>query len=285
MELSNCKCLARVEVLGWVWRPVALARRAEAETQAAFWKTKAETLEQLIADPKATPGEIRKAEAAVVDAADARRQALDEQILAAAQRYDEQEISLREFKKAESEAQKELAKIDRDTLLQEIAKTDKSAKGMDLFSEQLIDMLEERHPYSKIITQDHQWDLLAKEAVRQLEGEGVTLGQDPRSQMVVRTRIAKLTDVYGPIWHPEAKVATAAKPQSQPSARQPGPSPQALDRDKKLTLASKFPPNTRDIGSAGTAPDMPSEQAIMAMTDDEIAALPKATKARLLNQP
>ena len=68
--------------------------------------------------------------------------------------------------------------------------------------------------------------------------------------------------------------------QQQPPAGQRQPSPAATARAAKMALAAGLPPDPATFGSAAGT-DALSDAAIMGMSDDEIAALPAATKARL----
>lgn len=265
-----------------------IAQAAEADAQRDFWKAKAEAYEKILHNQNATEQQQAKAAEQVVDAAQQARDALVERVIQAAEQYDENELTMAQFKKVEIDVQRELAKIDRDGLLADISqKFTKTDAGLDLFSEQVIDMLEQKHPYSTLITSDKHWDFLTNEAVSQLQDEGKTLGNNDRSHMLVRTRVAELTDTYGPLWVPNAKVGKAAPTSSHETTKTSttgGRTSMAKDREKKLEAAGKFPPNVNELGGAGAPTSVPTEAALASMTDDEIAALPDQVRLQLLNQ-
>lgn len=267
-----------------------IAKNADLEASNVFLRSKLDALEKLVTTGDAKPSQVQKAAAEVVDAAKAQRDAIQEKILSAAEQYDNQEISLKDFKRIEIEANKELAKLDHDGLLQEIASKLPAQKEqeLDAFSETLIDMLVAKHPYAEVIDKGDKvkWDFLTYEASKQLASQlGRDLVNNQRDLMLLRQRVAELTDTYGPIWYPEAQVA---KPQAQPQPKpqeQPAPSPSgnAQARAEKLDMASKFPPNVSQFGSSGSHQE-PSQEAVAKMTDEEIEALPAPVRQKFLNQ-
>jgi len=268
-----------------------IAAIADLEAKNTFLEARVKAFEKIVQSSTATTEQKEGAAAAVVDAAEDKREAIAQKVIDAAERYDENEISMREFKTIEMQAERELSQLERSGLLQEIARqTPKQEDGLDLYSSQLIEMLETQHPYAALIENyetDPRGQMLIHEAVSQLRGEGVALRQNRHSDMLVRTRVAELTDTFGPIWFPDANVKTPEKGSQSENPATTGDAARHAamkDREKKLDLASKFPPDTKGMGNAGTSDSMPSDVKLESMTDDEIAELPPAVRRKLLNQ-
>jgi hypothetical protein len=105
----------------------------------------------------------------------------------------------------------------------------------------------------------------------------------------LRKEMAELADTLGPaLVGAKAQAKGITLPGQQPSTPQtpaapPPKSPQALALESKLALAAGAPPNIGAMtGATGDHPGAVSDAQIEAMSEDEIANLPDATRKRLL---
>jgi hypothetical protein len=261
-----------------------IAENADLSAQIQYLNAKVEAFERMVSNPKATEEQKEKAAEQVVDAEQQARDAIEEKLIKAAEQYDDNEITMAQFKRIEMEAQRELSKMDREGLVKEIAGS-QPKRGLDAFSKFMIETLEEKHPYTTVITNNRHWDILKHEAMGQLADEGIAYApEDQEWDMMWRTRMAELSDHYGPIWVPDAKFESGSESSTTTEGKPQDKTSMAKAREKKLQAAEKFPPDTAKLGRAGTPTDVPTEAALMAMTDEEIENLPAAVRAKLQSQ-
>ncbi len=68
----------------------------------------------------------------------------------------------------------------------------------ECYLDRLTRELEAKHPYALLIRDNLHWAFLEAEAGAQLIKEGVQVRDDETSTLVLRTRMAELTDTFGP---------------------------------------------------------------------------------------
>lgn len=148
----------------------------------------------------------------------------------------------------------------------------------DLYLDQLTARLEGQHPYSRHIKRDEDWNYIETRARADLAKEGIRLGGDRRSTLFLRTRMAELATELGPVL-----VGPLPAAGNQPSTQPPNSNgkPLAQARADKLALRDDHPADLRAAGSGGENSDAVTKDRVAGMTDDEILALPKATRQRL----
>lgn len=218
---------------------------------------------------------------------------IDIQRVALAEKYDSGEMTMTEFRKADIQLERqattirdELIKIDGERLRNEAVTTAKT-EAMGSRLDEVTASLETQHPGVFLVDSEEHWAFLREEAVRQMNKEGIKA--DPtsiHSMAAFRSKVAELADQYVPIWTgkplPQKAGASAPQPAAQPqqatTARQVKPI--AEQRQAKIDLANQQPANTSAIGSQGGQPQLTDAQ-IQNMSDDEVAALPDAVRARI----
>lgn len=146
----------------------------------------------------------------------------------------------------------------------------------DLYLDQLTARLEDQHQYSKHITRKEDWDYIESRARTDLAEEGITLGNDRRSTLFLRTRMAELATQLGPVLVGPLTGANSPSNQQRPNGKTP-----AQARADKLALRDDHPVDIRSAGSGGNNGDAVTKDQAALMSDDEILALPKATRQRL----
>ena len=154
-----------------------------------------------------------------------------------------------------------------------------------LYLEERTQQIEADHPYSTLIESDEDWGYLARKTVESLVSEGVVLPQgqlDQRNQLLLRERIAALTDTYGPTMTgiPVDKLPKTGE--STTEGKEPDkPSEAAEARRNKLAQAAGHPPDIAELGEAGSVDKDPTDAEIEQMSDEEIMALPAETRRRI----
>ena len=149
--------------------------------------------------------------------------------------------------------------------------------GTDLYLEERTAQLEQQHPYAQEIKSKADWDFITRKAVEELQGEGVALTDDARGDLILRERMAQLTDRYGPMLTGKELSKTTGQQPTNPNG---GLSAQAEARKQKLGLADKQPPNLTNSGNPGT-PTEYTEEKLGNMSLEDIAELPQSTRDRL----
>ena len=155
-----------------------------------------------------------------------------------------------------------------------------SLTDADLLARQQAD-LEARHPWSKMLTTD-ELKHLANVATGEFAALGRPIVGGPADTLRLRQRVAQLADKFGPDWYPNATQSPAAPAQAAPA---PQPQPTAAQRGQagaaKLALAANHPPQVNRAGAPSTSDTVTAAQ-VAQMSTEEIAALPAATRQRLL---
>ncbi len=166
------------------------------------------------------------------------------------------------------------------------------------------DEIAEQYPIVQHLTKDHL-EPLAKIAVATMDFEGKAYNsRDPSSVLDLRNRIAKMADqayemdgVPSPSRQSPTATPTPAQPGAQPAAPpgdQPAAQPAAAtppgavtaaQRQAKLELAARQPvPLTGVPGTGQGGIDGMTEEDFVALSTEEIAALPVETLDRIAEQ-
>lgn len=196
-----------------------------------------------------------------------------------AAKYDEGELSYAELT-AEMDKLADAEDAIRAERLQPKEQAAPANGGDDLYLEERTTQLEDQHPYALEIKSQADWDFIGKKAVEELRAEGVTLTNDARGDLVLRERMAKLTDRYGPmLTGKDLSKSTGQEQTTQPG----GLSAQAEARKQKLAEADGHPPDLSNSGSPGT-PTEYTDDKVEGMSMEEIGDLPQSTRDRLLGR-
>jgi hypothetical protein len=191
------------------------------------------------------------------------------QIKALAKEVDDGKLLMSDFEdKRQALLDQELAIRDQMRKPTEVPK-----RGSDLYLEQRTTELEASHPYVAALSPD-DLAFLTRKAVAALAEEGVTLPKgdlDPSDQLVLRTKIAVLSDTYGPVLTGKELKATG----------KPALSRQAKNLQTKLQDARDAPPDLTAAGRGG-APMEYTDAQILAMSQEDLDALPMGTLEKIM---
>jgi hypothetical protein len=265
------------------------ARLDEKIMEAAHWKGVAEGL--LAAQKAATtqPAAEPTPAAPPVKTPEQRLADIDARKVDLAKQFDAGAIDAAAWKEQEIALDREA----RSLLLEAAKPTTAPAQtpGEDLYLDELTAKLEDDHPYTKLIPASDRatWNFIEQKAVATLAEQGVTLAPradgtlDARSAYALRKTMAELTDTLGPALTGKTLPAAAAQaPGAQPQTPPAGPSATAQARADKLALAANHPPDVSALGRAQGGTATVTDADISQMSDEEIAALPSAVRARFL---
>lgn len=204
---------------------------------------------------------------------------------AIAKRFDDGEISAEDMETERQRLDDEIWNV-RQGALTPPATQDTTQTGQDqrtdLYLNEKFDQLETQYPYTKLIEGEPNWAFLSNQAVAELKAEGMETidPNNPAHELAVRTRMAELTDKYGPVMTGKT-VEQPNGSQQQQSGQQPNQmSPQAKARNEKLSLANELPP---DIGAAGGSGqgDVWTEERMLSLSEEEFENLPASTRDAL----
>lgn len=267
----------------------ALRKADEARGQALYWQGVAEARKDM---PKAAATEAKPDRAPAVPTPTIPQllAEIDTQRVALATKYDEGELTAVEWEKQRTVLDNQAAQIRDEAMRIETNRIREEAKG-EARREAMADTLDthaetmdQTHPALLQMPTDAnhpRWAFLREEAVASLAAKGVVLKtDDARSLKVFREEIANLADQYVPMWTGKAVPPAPAGASPTPANPAPKTSSVADQRLAKLTLAHQQPPNSADLGSSGVKPEL-SDTQVVNMSDDDIANLPAATRARI----
>lgn len=183
--------------------------------------------------------------------------AIDEQIIALAQQYDDGKISTADWKK------QELALTDQRNALriQPVA----APAANDTVMEQHAETLATDYPILNILTVT-QLEPFYGQAMAQAEAEGKPIANTNSGTMELRERMAKLaTNHYMPLLTKKAAASQPTPGSSGAPATPAAPtlSATAVAREAKLELAGNHPPNISNLGAGALGGDK-SEAEILA---------------------
>lgn len=265
-----------------------LRKAEEARNAAAYWQGIAEARKDMPGQSHAKPSPT-DTPAPPSPTIPQLLTAIDTQRVALATKYDAGEIDAVEWEKQRSALDNQAHEIRLEQIRLEnlTLKSETLAEAQKVAMQQSLDenaaALDRAHPALFDVKSEDHWAFLRSEAARTLANEGFVLRQhDLTSQKVFHERIASLADLYVPIWTGKP-LPVVTKPGSSPAPAVPAPVPSskiADQRQRKIDLAHQQPPDSAQLGSSGTKPEL-SEANILSMSDDEIANLPAATRARM----
>lgn len=143
--------------------------------------------------------------------------------------------------------------------------------------------IQAEHPYVAVIDQHHNgtaiWNMIDAEAQQALIQKGINPHDGtPASRVALMNEKAALADKYGPTLT-GVQVQPQVQPQQQQQQPSPGLSPVAQARLAKIDVANQQPPASGSIGNTGQVNQI-SDDDIMKMSQDEIAALPASVLRR-----
>ena len=235
--------------------------------------------------PAASPPPAANPVQAEIDA----RQA---EIFAAADQFDTGEITMAEFKRVEAAAQ---ARIN-DLRTQQVVAASMTQQGPSLADTAIVTAhlttLAQEFPHSQLLTPEQaQW--LANRELDKARAFGRPYGTDRKADLDLQAAVAAQAEEFfrdAGIAVPAevTAAATAAKQRRSGGAQQPKPgqqpplSPEAQARLRKMDFAAGLPPDTAQMGAAGSSLDL-SDASIATMSDEQIAALPAAARARIFS--
>lgn len=196
----------------------------------------------------------------------------------ASQQYDRGEISMREFKQIERQAEEQIWQVRQAQAKPQ--QTYQETAGDEWVLNQHAAELEEQNAWLGVFDVN---DLkrLAAIATETFARNGQPLGEGPKETMRLREKVSELTHTYGPAWYPD-QVGNVYGGRQQQSGSQPKQESQAArDGRRALAQAEEFPPDTQQTGRTGESGQI-SEEDIMNMSEDELMDLPKPVRDRLM---
>lgn len=212
-----------------------------------------------------------------------RRSTLEGQIDVLAKRFDEGEIPYAELKKQERELNRQLETLREEEILSRVPKPEAPAAAPrdTLALDTATIELEQRYPYVVALSQDQlQW--LGGLAVQQL-GDGFINDGSDRASLAIRTKIAELSEDYGPVMlKGNDPVSEARKAPGAPASPKAPLSPEAAARQAKGELSAGFPATLDTVTSGGGGAGELTEESIAMMSEQELENLPAATRRRYL---
>jgi len=251
------------------------------------------------AEQKADQAPKDSGEASEVDEIDSLIDAAEAKKLTLAEKYDEGELSAKQWKEQETAIDREIRDLSKQRIdrVREESRADTQAvisaeRQADLIRGQAIE-IQKQHPNIEVIdaTPKHIkegiWAEITVQAAQNLAMRGINVNDgSANAHLALMQEKARLTDSYTPetlkAFLPENFVPKGQAAQSGTGQTgQKQPSETALNRKAKLELADSQPPSIADMGTSGG--QQITEADIAKMTDDEIADL--MTKApQLVNR-
>lgn len=263
-----------------------IRERDEAKTRAAYYQGIADARKNAGQDTATATQEATTQQQPVVTYEQALT-ALEEQKIKLAEDYDEGKINFSELTKQNTEIDRQTRSLmdKREASRIEAARSEAIAETQkQLTATQLDDhdtLLEQNHPYLHEIKSDEDWATLRRLAAIDLNRQGIAIKNDPQSLKVFHTKIAELSDVYGPTMTGKTLSLPQKSSQNVEAKGEPKPTDLASARLRKLELSENQPPNTNNLGQSGTKPEI-SEAQISRMSDDDIANLPASVRRKVM---
>lgn len=226
--------------------------------------------------------------------------AIDDQIVALAEKFDNGEITMKEYK-AEERKLVSQADVLRENLLLGKVQQHIPAPQEDLLLSQRTTEIEQQHPFLPLVfpnkpdaqltsLERSRQDMIREEATQAVLAKHPNLQPGPQADLIFREALGQVADRYGAVWFPQHKPAapqggqqpqTPASPQTQQTGGKPALTQTQQQRLDKLRLADQQPPNTANLGTQGTGAAEYTPERIAQMSEDEYARLPSAVRARL----
>lgn len=227
------------------------------------------------------------------DVAQARLDRIDAEKLALAEKFDAGEIGMKEFKTAEVALDQEARQHQQRINLSLIPQPTAPDVSNDLVLDTETAKLETAHPYVNAIPAEDTaaWQLIEDRAHQSLKAQGVTLpttkagDYTPRGLLLLRTEMAKQTDIHGPSLTGKTRDQLTGKTAPAPVAVPPAPTAAQAATRAALARAAAHPIDLGTIGHAAGPTLAPTEADINAMTQEQIEALPAAQRRAFVNLP
>ncbi len=221
---------------------------------------------------------------AKVDEVEVAITAAEEKKLALAERYDNGEISSKQWKQEEIAIDKEIRALSDKRLekLREEARIETQnavqTNNFEAVKNNVGLQLQAKHPNVAVIDalppnmRDGVWKDITDQAVQNLAAKGIDAkSNNPQAKLLLIQEKARLTDnleAFG--LKGQAPAPAAVAPTGQPV--QPKPSEAALARKAKIDLANSQPPTITDMGAGSNNGEI-TEADIEKMTEDQVADL------------
>lgn len=258
-----------------------LSQKTERELRIAFLEG------QLAAKQTAAPGAPQPATPAAPQppTLDQQLSSIQNRVIDLAAKFDAGEISAKDWKLQERALlQQEQTLRDQSLLARVPQPTAPKGNGDELYLQTVTKDLEDSHPYIHAFSDDVDFEFLRQKAQSHLAANGVELKNDAGTKLMLRQTMCQLASDLGPRMFPDFKVP-GAQPAPQPAAQ---PSAAAQARGAKLDLRASLPPVLTDIppagGNATGSLGGYTEDQIMAMDEETLANLPKATRDAILHR-
>lgn len=200
----------------------------------------------------------------------------------AAAAFDAGEISLAEFEDKRGAVEDTIANLNLQVVAELTARNSAPSLADETLLQTHAQTLNREYPALMVIPKE-ELQALANMVMTQEARAGRPIGDTPQETMRLRTIVAKRAAPYAAAIGIEVPPSTAPSADKNTTPANPL-SPAAQARLKKMGVAADMPPDTSGMGSSGTSEDPYSEARVALMTDDEIAALPAATRSRILSR-
>lgn len=269
--------------------------RDRARQEAAYWQGVAKAREQQVAAP-AQAGQQQQPPQQAAQTPEQKLTAIQTEVEALAQRFDNGEITMAEFTKAQRALNDREFALREEQLAAKLKPAQAQPQSDELYLNTLTAQLEDQHPWVSVMDQvgtDAEWEFLKTRAIENLVQRGIDPTAGANGRYELRKEISVLCDDLGPalvgkraqdkgLTLPGAQAPTQNRQQQQ--QQQPPLSPQARARQNKLNMAAGAPPDIAGMhGHNGATPGAPpSDVAIEAMSEEEYDKLPASTRQRLL---
>lgn len=271
-----------------------LSERDTAIQQANYWKGRAEAIAEQARQRPADGGEQNRKQGPTVDEQIA---ALEAEVDRLDQDYDAGKITstadhrrqVRQVEAKINQLRQSQQQPDQHRQQQQPAPSGPSLGDEEVLQRQAAD-LTQHHPYIDHMSQPEINRLVAMAyADAQASNQPIEAGTT-RGTYRLRDMVAKLSDAFGPQWHPEVKIERPSQPNPQPAPTpgqaQPGTkplSPEAQARLEKLNRAEGMPPDANNMGTGANAPQPLSQQRIEDMDALDLEELPGPERQKLLS--
>lgn len=231
------------------------------------------------------PGNQPAPAAPAPDSPEAIIAAAEQRAMQAAEQFDRGEITAVELSRIQMAAARDLADAQVQTAIRRQAPAPAPVESVtdQMVMEAHVTELEAKNPVLKVLTKP-QLSFLQQTAEAEAAAAGQAYRPGPRDTMRLREHVARLANAFAPHWGLQVPAAAPAPASngSNPPARQPGLSPAAQNRLGKMDMAAGLPPDTARMGQPAAGSGELTDAQILAMSDDDLAALPPTTRARLL---
>lgn len=208
-----------------------------------------------------------------------------------AEKFDNGELTMKEFKAEELKLQEQAAALREAILAEKVAA--RIPQQEDLALQQRTAEIEAQHPYLPLVFPNKpegqltpielsRQELIRSEATANVLAANPGIQPGPMADLLFRQELGKIADRYGALWFPDYKpAAPAAGTRTQQSQQQTALTDKQQQRLDKLLLADRQPPQIATLGTTGDGTNAYTPERIAQMSDDEYAKLPAAVRARL----